>query len=337
MSTFKAIRQTQFGSPDVLTLDELPLQQPDPEEVLIRVHAASINHFDLLSRRGDFPEIPLPRIVGMDCSGYVEHYQGSRTDLSIGQPVVVLGATLGNGGAGGYATHVCVSQTEVFPVPEGIDLTAATCLGMTYLTAWYALVERAAILAGQLLFIPGVGGGVASAALQIAKAIDIRVIATTSSDVKRQQAIAFGAEACFNYREQDVIQAVQDWTHQRGVDVVLDAIGGTTIQQDLDCLAKRGTLLSIGIVRGQQFCVDAVKFLSQEQHLLGVNAGQLTPTQRHEIFLKLVNLIQAEKLKVLIGRIFPLAQAADAHRFVESNEQFGKVVLVADSSTTSGR
>ena len=333
MATFKAIWQIQFGSPDVLTLEELPLPQPASEKVLIRVHAASINHFDLLSRRGDFPEIPLPRIVGMDCSGYVEHYQGNRTDLVIGQPVVVLGTTLGNGGAGGYATHVCVSQTEVFPVPEGIDLAVATCLSMTYLTAWYALVERASIGAGQLLLIPGVGGGVASAALQIAKAINIRVIATTSSDVKRQQAIAGGAEACFNYREQDVIQAVQDWTHQHGVDVVLDAIGGTTIQQDLDCLAKRGTLLSIGIVRGKQFCVDAVKFLSQEQHLLGINVGQLTPIQRYEIFLKLVDLILAKKLEVLISRVFPLAQAADAHRFVESNEQFGKVVLIAHSTT----
>lgn len=330
MATFKAIRQVQFGSPDVLTLDKLPLPQPAPEEVLIRVHAASINHFDLLSRRGDFPEIPLPRIVGMDCSGYVEQYAGSRTDLAIGQPVVVLGTTLGNGGAGGYATHVCIAQTEVFSVPEGMDLTAATCLGMTYLTAWYALRERTSIQAGQLLMIPGVGGGVASAALQIARAIGVQVIATTSSEVKRQQAIELGAAACFNYRDQDIVQSIQDWTHQQGVNVVLDVIGGSTIQQDLDCLAKRGTLLSLGIVRGTQFCVDAVKFLSQEQQLLGVNVGQLTPPQRHDIFLKLVPLIQSKKLEVLISRTFPLAQAADAHRFVESNEQFGKVVLLAD-------
>lgn len=331
MATFNAIRQAQFGSPDVLTLDELPMPQPKPEEVLIRVHAASVNHFDLLSRRGDFPETPLPRTVGMDCSGYVEQYNGSRTDLAIGQPVVVLGTTLGNGAAGGYATYVCIDQTEVFPIPEGIDLTDATCLGMTYLTAWYALMERATLAPGQVLLIPGVGGGVASAALQIAKALGVRVIATTSSEAKQKQAIALGAAACFNYREQDIVQAIQDWTNGQGVNVVLDAIGGDSIQQDLNCLAKRGTLLSIGIVRGNQFCVDAVKFLSQEQQLLGVNVGQLTPAQRYEIFLKLGELIQTGKLGVLISRSFPLSQAGEAHRFVEANEQFGKVVLIADS------
>jgi NADPH2:quinone reductase len=329
MATMKAVRQATFGAPDVLTLDELPLPQPQPEEVLIRVHAASINHFDILSRRGDFPDIPLPRIVGMDCSGYVEQYNGTRRDLPVGQPVVVLGTSLGNGGPGGYATYVCINQAEVFPVPKEFDLTAATCLGMTYLTAWYALMERSHIDAGNLLLIPGVGGGVASAALQLAKALGIRVITTTSSATKRQQALDLGAEACFNYREQDVAKAVQDWTHGQGAEFVLDAVGGDTIQQGLDCLGKGGTLVSIGIVRGTQFSVDAVKFLSNEQNLAGVNAGQLAPSQRYEIFLKLVELIQTGKLNVLISRTFPLAQVVEAHRFVESNEQFGKVVLLS--------
>ncbi|XGV94750.1 MAG: zinc-binding alcohol dehydrogenase family protein [Leptolyngbya sp. BL-A-14] len=326
----QAIRQVQFGAPDVLTLDELPLVHPGIEDVLIRVHAASINHFDLLSRRGDFPNIPLPRIVGMDCSGYVEQYNGTRSDLAVGQPVVVLGTSLGNGGPGGYATHVCINQEEVFPVPENMDLTAATCLGMTYLTAWYALVERAQIEAGKLLLLPGVGGGVASAALQIARALDVRVLATTSSAAKRQQAIALGVEACFNYREQDVIQAVQAWTTGKGVDLVLDAVGGDLIQQSLSCLTKRGRLLSIGIVKGNHFSVDAVAFLSNEQILMGVSAGQLSPGERYRIFLELVKLIQIGKLEVLIDRTFPLAQAVDAHRFVESHEQFGKVVLLVN-------
>ncbi len=330
MATMKAIRQATFGPPDVLTLDELPLPQPQPEMVLIRVHAASINRFDILSRQGNFPDMPLPRIVGMDCSGYVAEYNGARTDLPVGQPVVVLGTSLGNGGPGGYATHVCIDQAEVFPVPDGFDLTAATCLGMTYLTAWYALVERSRIDPGQLLLIPGVGGGVASAALQIARALQIRVITTTSSPAKQQQALDLGAEACFNYREQNVAQAVQAWTNGTGADFGLDAVGGDTIQQGLDCLSKRGTLISIGIVRGTQFCVDAVKFLSNEQTIIGVNAGQLTPAKRYEIFRKLVDLIQADQLSVLISRTFPLASAVAAHQFVESNEQFGKVVLLAE-------
>jgi NADPH2:quinone reductase len=327
----KAVRHYQFGGPEVLSFDELPLPEPSQEEVLIRVHAASINHFDILSRRGDYPGTPLPRIVGMDCSGYVEKYNGSlRTDLAVGQNVVVLGTTLGNGGPGGYSTYVCINQAEVFPVPSGMDLTAATCLGMTYLTAWYALVTRAKVKANQLLLIPGVGGGVASAALEIAKALDVKILATTSSAVKRQQALNLGAQACFNYREQDVAQAVKAWTDGQGVDIVLDAVGGDSIQQGLSCLAKGGSLLSIGIVRGNSFCVDAMEFLSQEQHITGVNAGQLTPVERYDIFLRLVEFIQSGKLEILVNRTFPLAQAADAHRFVESHEQFGKVVLLAE-------
>ncbi|MEO1006112.1 MAG: zinc-binding dehydrogenase, partial [Cyanobacteria bacterium J06638_38] len=303
--------------------------QPKQNEVLIRVMAASVNHYDILSRRGDFPSVPLPRIVGMDCSGYIEQNNGDRTDLTIGQGVIVLGTSLGNGDSGGYATHVCVNQDEVFPIPEGLVLTIATCLAMTYLTAWYALTERLQVEAGQLLLIPGVGGGVASAALQIAKALGVRVIATTSSPTKQDQALKLGAEACFNYKNADFIQEIKDWTGEKGVDWVLDAVGGATIQQGLSCLSCRGTLASIGIVRDRKFCIDAISFLSQEQHLIGVNIGQCSPAKRYEIFLQLAELIKAEKLTIEIDRTFPLAQAAVAHRYVETagSDRFGKVVL----------
>ncbi|MEM9509437.1 MAG: zinc-binding dehydrogenase [Cyanobacteria bacterium P01_E01_bin.35] len=249
----KAIIQREFGQPEVLKLEELDTPQPKQNEVLIRVMAASVNHYDILSRRGDFPSVPLPRIVGMDCSGYIEQNNGDRTDLTIGQGVIVLGTSLGNGDSGGYATHVCVNQDEVFPIPEGLDLTIATCLAMTYLTAWYALTERLQVETGQLLLIPGVGGGVASAALQIAKALGVRVIATTSSPTKQDQVLKLGAEACFNYKNADFIQEIKDWTGGKGVDWVLDAVGGATIQQGLSCLSCRGTLASIGIVRDSNF------------------------------------------------------------------------------------
>ena len=268
----------------------------------------------------------------MDCSGYIEQHNGDRSDLTVGQPVIVLGTSLGNGDSGGYATHVCVNQDEVFPVPDGLDLTVATCLAMTYITAWYALTERLQVEAGQLLLIPGVSGGVASAALQIAQALGVRVIATSSSPTKQQQALKMGAEACFNYKDADFIVQIQDWTGGKGVNYVLDAVGGATIQQGLSCLSHRGTLASIGIVRDSSFCVDAIAFLSQEQHLIGVNVGQHTPAKRYEIFLYLAELIKVRRLTVEIDRIFPLSQAAQAHRYVETavSDRFGKVVLLND-------
>jgi NADPH:quinone reductase len=326
----KAIIQRKLGKPDVLEYQELDTPQPQSNEVLIRVSAASVNHYDILSRRGDIPHITLPRIVGMDCSGYIEQYKGDRLDLTIGLPVVVLGTSLGNGNSGGYATHVCVTQDEVFPIPDGFDLTAATCLSMTYLTAWYALTERLQVEADRLLLIPGVGGGVASAALQIAQALGVKVIGTTSSLVKQQQAIELGAIACFNYKKPNFIHKIKNLTQGKGVNYVLDTVGGEAVRQGLSCLANGGTLASLGIVLDTKFCLDAIDFLTQEQHLIGVNFGKHTPIQRYKIFLQLSDLIKNQKLNVKIDRTFSLTQAAEAHSYVEEKkgDRFGKVVLL---------
>ncbi|AGY58846.1 quinone oxidoreductase family protein [Gloeobacter kilaueensis] len=327
----QAIRQARFGGPEVLVLEDLPTPVPASGEVLVRVHAASINHYDILSRRGDFADVPLPRIPGMECSGHVEAYGGgSRTDLAIGTPVVVLGTTLGNGGPGGYSTHVCLSETEVFAVPAGLDLTIAACLGMTYLTAWYALIERAQLQPEQTLLIPGAGGGVAGAVLEIAVSSGARVAATSGGAAKCARAVSQGAQVCVDYHTQDVTKEILAWSGGQGVELVLDAVGGDSIQQGLNCLASRGRLLSIGIVRGNSFSVDAVAFLSREQFLLGVNAGQLAPAKRYAIFEQLADWIAAGKLTVTVDRTFPLAEAADAHRYAESGERYGKLILLCD-------
>jgi NADPH:quinone reductase len=323
----KAIRQHCFGEPEVLVYEDLETPLPKENEVLIQVRAAAVNHFDILSRRGIIPHLPLPRIVGIDCTGYVMAYHGNRTDLTVGQPVVILGERMGNGGPGAYATHVCIHEEEVFPLPPALDMVAAACLGISYLTAWHALTERAQVQPGTLIFIPGVGGGVASAALQIALALGGRVMASSSSDQNCQRAVELGAEACFNYEHQNVAAEVRQLSG-RGVDLVLNAVGAASLAQDLECLKHRGTLLTIGTAYGRQFNFDGFDFLLRELHLVGVNITPQTPSQRYQMLLKLSELMLVGKLHVLIDKTFDLSEAEAAHRLVETRQHFGKVVLL---------
>jgi NADPH:quinone reductase len=327
-----AIRHHTFGTADTLQLDELPTPEPRDNEVLVRISAAAVNHFDILSRGGIIPEMPLPRIVGIDCSGVVERYSGARTDIREGTPVVILGERMGNGRGehrpGAYATHVCIHEEEVFPVPEGIDMTAVACLGISYLTAWYALTRRYKLQAGQTLLIQGIGGGVASAAFQIARALGAEVIATTSNESKRSRALELGAKACWNYRSDDIPHSVRAFTSGKGVDVVLNAVGGKTIQEGLQCLRNDGTLLTIGTAYGREFTFDGFDFLLRELNLIGVDISPHTPHERYAYMLELMQLIRAKSLHVLVDKTYPLGEAAEAHRYVESHEQFGKIVLL---------
>jgi NADPH2:quinone reductase len=324
----KAIRHHRFGDPEVLVLDELPTPEPAPGEVLIRIEAAAVNHYDILSRRGIRADLPLPRIVGIDCAGYVEVYRGERTNLPVGQPVVVLGERLGNGGPGAYATHVCITEEEVFPLPASLDIVTAACLGISYLTAWYALVEGERARVGDWLFIPGAGGGVGSAALQIAAALGLRVIATSGTAAKCAQAVALGAAACVDYREEDVAAAVRRLTGGRGVPLALNAVGGAVVQQSLDCLERGGTLLAVGTAYGRPFSFDGFDFLVRELRIEGINITHQSSVQRHAMLLKLAEQIAAGRIRVQIDRALPLAAAAQAHRLIEERAHFGKVLLL---------
>lgn len=322
----RAIRHHTFGGPDVLVEEELPTPEPEPGHVLLRVHAAALNHFDVLSRRGIFPDLPLPRIVGIDCTGFVERYDGPRADLRPGTPVVVLGERMGNGGPGAYATHVCIEDEEVFPVPDGVDLVAAACLGISYLTAFYAL-RRGGVKPGDTLLVPGVGGGVGGAALQLGRALGARVIGTSRGEEKCARARGLGAEACVDYATDDVPAAVRALTGGAGVDFVVNAVGGDTITEGLRCLRTDGTLLTIGTAYGRDFRFDGFDFLYRELRLVGVNITWRTPAERYAMFVEVCELIRSGRLTVPVDRELPLSDAVAAHRLLESHAHFGKIVL----------
>lgn len=326
MSQMRAVRQHAFGGPEVLRLEALPMPEPGPGQVLIEVAAAAINHYDILSRRGINPDLPLPRIPGIDATGRVLRCEADRPDLAPGTPVVILGESMGNGGPGGYASHVCIDAEEVFPVPPGVDLDAVACLGISYLTAWYALHTRAGARAGQTLYIPGVGGGVASAALQIAQGLGLRVLVSTGSAEKAAAALRLGATRAIDTRAEDPVEAVRAATGG-GADLVLNAVGGDTIQQGLSALRHGGRLLTIGTAAGREFRLDGYDFLCRELELVGVNISFHTPQERYALLLELCGQIQAGRLSVLIDRVFALEEAAEAHRYVEGRQHFGKVVL----------
>lgn len=326
----RAIRQHRFGGPEVLVYEALPTPEPGPDAVLLEVHAACVNHYDILSRRGIKADLPLPRIVGIDVTGRVLAAPVHRPDLRPGTPVVVLGERLGNGGPGAYATHVCVHEEEVFPVPEGVDLVEVACLGISYLTAWYALHARSAGKPGDTLLIPGAGGGVAGAALQIAVSEGRRVIATTRGADKVAAALALGAERVIDYGVEDSVAAVLDHTGGRGVDEVLNAVGGATIAEGLRALRHGGRLLTIGTAYGRDFRFDGYEFLCRELELVGVNISFHSPEARHALLAEICEAIRAGRLRVHIDSRWPLSQAAAAHSRVEAHAHFGKVVLLPD-------
>lgn len=322
----RAVRQHAYGGPDVLVCENLATPDPGPDEVLLRVHAACVNHFDILSRKG-LRALPLPRIVGIDCTGVVEVAPASRPDLKPGTAVVVLGERMGNGGPGAYASHVCVHEEEVFPVPDGVDLDAAACLGISYLTAWYALTRRSPPAPGATVLVPGAGGGVGGAALQVAGLLGHRVFATSSGPEKCAEAERYGAERCFDYVATDVVKAIREATVGRGVDVVVNAVGGSTIAEGLACLALRGKLLTIGTAYGRDFSFDGFDFLFRELELVGVNITPATPAERYTMFLELCGHLRSGALRVPIAEVLPLDRAGDAHRLVEGRRHFGKVLL----------
>ena len=321
----KAIRHHSFGPPSVLRYEEIESPAPGAGEVRLQVEFAAVNHFDILSRRGIFPNLPLPRIVGFDCVATVIETRVAR--LALGQRVVVLGHRLGNGGPGAYAEQVTISAEEVFLVPEDIDSEQVVGLGISYVAALYALERHLKPLPGETVLIPGASGGVGSAAVQLAKLLGATVLATTSTPEKVVRLKALGAYVALNYSGCDVATEIKKLTDARGVDACLNAVGGESVQQSLHCLRRGGRMVLLGSAAGRHVSIDIFDFLLRELSLSGATVGKLAPTERYQYFLRLCDWIRQGKLHVIVDRVFPLADCVACHEYVEQHAQFGKVLL----------
>ncbi len=339
----KAILFHQHGGPEVLQFTDVPDPEPRPNEVLVRVRACALNHLDLWVR-GGLPNvpIPLPHIPGSDVAGEVAKIGSEVTTVRVGQKVVLApGVTCGKCAAcvsgqdnrcrqftnlgymidGGCAEFVRVPEVNCLPYPESLSFEQAAAVPLVFQTAWHMLIARAALQPGEDVLVLGAGSGVGSAAIQIAKFFGARVIATAGSDEKLAKARELGADHVINHKSQKIRDEVRRITNKRGVDVVFEHVGTATWEESLASLALAGRLVTCGNTTGYDAKIDLRFLFSRQLSLLGSYMG--VKSELHTV----MKLVAASRLKPVVDRVFPLAEAAAAHAYLESGQQFGKVVL----------
>lgn len=322
----QAVRMYTTGGPEVLQYEEAPAPEPGRNELLIRLRATAVNRTDLLLREGKLPlGKGMPLIPGTDGAGVV--VRGTGGDARSGDRVLVCGDTLGRLRDGTYAEYVTVPSSMALPVPREMSYEEAAALGTSALTAWQALVDRAGIQPGQWVLVHAAGSGVGVAAIQIAKLLGARVIVTAGSSAKLDLARQLGADHGINYTRGDFASQARTLTGNRGVDVVLDTVGGEIFQRSLGCLCLGGRLIAVGSVGGTEVAVDLRQITFKGLSVIGLNSGALPPYQIADRFRQIVDLVARGRLRPVIDRVFPLDEAQAAHRLLAGRTCFGKIIL----------
>jgi NADPH:quinone reductase-like Zn-dependent oxidoreductase len=321
----KAVVINEYGDESVLAYQDMPDPTAGPDEVLIRVRAASINRGDFGRRAGFFQAGPPPLIIGWDIAGDVVEVGPEVSGLHPGQRVVsqVMG--------GGYAELAVAPADATVPMPDGISYEAAASLPVAWLTAWIALLDTAGLREGETALVQSVSSGVGMAGVQVAKKIAgaSLVFTTAGSDEKCKRGLTLGADYAINYSVEDFETEVLQKTRGRGVDVALDMIGGETFAKTQRCLAEGGRLVSVGRAGGIGGEVD--QDLAQRRgHRITTGWLVFTIKPRQQLsaaLAEIMDAVAAGNLDPLVDRVFPLSEAAEAHRYLAGRKQFGKVLL----------
>jgi NADPH:quinone reductase len=316
------------GSPDVLRLVERPDPQPASGEVLIAVVAAGVNRPDVLQRTGHYPPPPgASDIPGLEVAGTITALGTGVQQWQLGDRVCALVT------GGGYATMCVAPATHCLPVPASLDATAAAAIPETFFTVWMNVFDRGRLRAGESALFHGGTSGIGTTAIQLAAARGARVFATAGSDEKCRACEALGAERGINYHTEDYVTVIQEHTDGRGVDVILDIIGGEYFGRNMAALAKDGRLVQIGLMAGT--ASQAIDLTQMLRRWLTITASTLRPRSIEEkagiaaaLQREVWPLLENERVKPIVYRTFPLADASAAHRLMESSEHIGKIVLM---------
>jgi zinc-binding alcohol dehydrogenase/oxidoreductase len=315
----KAIRIHEDGGPDVLRYEDVPDPVPREGEVLVELRAAALNRLDVWIRKG-MPSVPKPRILGADGAGVIAG-TGERVVINPGiydahGKMHIVGETMD----GTNAELIALPRDYVHPIPGDLSFEEAAAFPLVFETAYRMLVSRARLQAGEWVLVWGIGGGVASAALAIAKALGAHVVATSSSDEKLARASELGADATVNHSTGDVVAAVKEIT-RGGAHVVVDDVGEATWKRTLDAARPEGRVVVCGATTGPNPPAALHRVWWKQLSILGSTMG--TP----EDFQGVCELIAAGRLRPLVDQVFPLAEARAAHERLEAGDQFGKIVL----------
>jgi zinc-binding alcohol dehydrogenase/oxidoreductase len=314
----KAVRIHDDGGPDVLRYEDVPDPEPGPDDVLVELRAASLNHLDLWIRKG-LPSVPKPRILGADGAGVVA---GTDERVVINPGIEHDGriTVIGEHSDGTHAELIAVPRLQVYPIPDDLSFEDAAAFPLVFETAYRMLVTKARLTEGEWILIWGIGGGVASAALAIAKAIGARAVVTSSSDAKLERARELGADATVNHGNDDVVAAVKDVTGG-GAHVVVDDVGQATWAKTLNAARNDGRICVCGATTGPNPPAQLHRIWWKQLTIYGSTMGTRAD------FEAVYELVKSGRAKPVVDEIFPLAEAAAAHERMERGEQLGKIVL----------
>jgi NADPH:quinone reductase-like Zn-dependent oxidoreductase len=339
-----AVTIRAYGGPEQLRFDEVPRPAPEgPGDVVVALRAAALNHLDLFVLRG-LPGLThtFPHVLGADGAGVVEAVGSAVRRVRPGDRVLINPGVwcaaceycrrgeeslcptyrlLGEHLPGTFAEAVRVPEVNVQPVPASVTWAEAAAFPLVFLTAWRMLVTRAAVRRGETVLIWGIGGGVALAALEVARRLGARVIVTSSSDAKLERARALGADLCINHAAADVPAEVRRATGQRGADVVVETAGAATWERSLKCLARGGRLVTCGATTGPRIEADVRRLFWHHQTIMGSTMGSARD------FAQVTRLFGRGALRPVVDTIVPLREARRAFERMASGEQFGKLVL----------
>jgi NADPH:quinone reductase-like Zn-dependent oxidoreductase len=326
----RAVRIHEDGGPEVLVLEEAPDPVPAPDEVLVRLRAAALNHLDVWVRRG-LPSVPKPRILGADGAGLVESWGDRVTAFERGERVVINPGVeaedgtihvIGEHGDGTNAELIAVPARNVYRIPDGLSFEEAAAFPLVFETAYRMLVARARLTEGDWVLVWGAGGGVSTAALAIAHALGARTIVTSSSDEKLARARGLGADVVVNHRDLgDVKAAVREATGGRGADVVVEHVGEATWRTSLDAAARGGRIAVCGATSGANPPGALHRIWWKELTILGSTMG------RRADFEGAYDLVASGRARPLVDLVLPLEEIRAAHERLEAGDQLGKIVL----------
>jgi NADPH2:quinone reductase len=320
----KAIEIKAPGGPEVLQITELPTPQPGKGQVLVKVHAAGVNRPDILQRQGGYPPPPgAPLTPGLEIAGEVVAVGEGTARYRIGDKVCALVP------GGGYAEYAVVAEDNALPVPQGFSMIEAAAIPETYFTVWTNVFDRGRLQPGETILIHGGSSGIGTTAIQLAKTFGSTIVVTAGSDGKCTECLGLGADLAINYRTQDFVEELK--SRAIAPNVILDMVGGDYVERNLRCVALNGRIVNIAFQKGAKMEIDLLPLMLKRLTLTGSTLRPRSVAEKAEIAraleAKVWPLFAAGKCKPVIYKTFPLAQAADAHRLIESSQHVGKIVL----------
>jgi NADPH:quinone reductase len=321
----KAVRVHEFGGPEVLRLEDMPTPKPGPGEMLVQIHATGVNPVETYIRAGTYARLPeLPYTPGNDGAGVVEQVGANVSEFKTGDRVYTAGSLSGT-----YAEFALCKKDQVHPLPANVSFAQGAAIGTPYATAYRGLLQRATVKPGETVLVHGASGGVGIAAVQLARADGLRVFGTAGSDEGLKLAREQGAHEVFDHRAPEHFEQVMKATGGRGVDVIVEMLANVNLGKDLTILAKGGRVVIIGS-RGPVE-IDPRNTMQRDADVRGMILPNTPPAEMASIHAALVAGLENGTLRPVIGKEFPLAEAAQAHRAVRESGALGKIVLRTES------